>query len=76
MTKSEHHHDILQRSISDLEVSENFRLDFRNAGFETLHDALAFDADTLVKEKKLNYHTITELIELLRSKNLTHLFQE
>ncbi|MBZ0244309.1 MAG: hypothetical protein K8H85_00025 [Cyclobacteriaceae bacterium] len=76
MTKFEHHHDILQRSISDLEVSESFRLDFRKAGFDTLQKALAFDADTLVKEKNISYHTITELIELLRSKNLTHLFRE
>ncbi len=73
---SEQDHTILHLPIDDFSVSENFRLEFLRAGFITLEDALAFDADTLVNEKKLSYHTITELIELLNSKGLTQLLKE
>lgn len=75
MTK-EKSNTILHQPIDDLDVSENFRLEFLRAGFITLEDALAFDADTLVNEKKLSYHTITELIELLNSKGLSKLLRE
>lgn len=67
---------ILHQPIDDLAVSENFRLDFLRAGFKTLAEALEFDADWLIKEKKFTYHTITELIELLNSKGLGELFKD
>jgi hypothetical protein len=67
---------ILHQPIDTFDVSESFRLEFLRAGFLTLKDALAFDADTLVNEKKFSYHTITELIELLNSKGLSRLLQE
>lgn len=67
---------ILNQPIDDFDVSENFRQEFLRAGFITLNDALAFDADTLVNEKNLSYHTITELIELLNSKGLPRLLRE
>lgn len=67
---------ILNQPIDDFDVSENFRQEFLRAGFITLNDALAFDADTLVNEKNLSYHTNTELIELLNSKGLPRLLRE
>lgn len=67
---------ILHRPIDDFEVSENFQLDFLRAGFSTLAEALEFDGDLLVKEKKFSYHTITELIGLLNSKGLGQLFKD
>lgn len=63
-------HEILNQSIEDFDVTENFRLDFLRAGFNTLADALAFDADYLVKEKRFTIRTITELITLLDSQGL------
>lgn len=69
-------HTILHQPIDSLDVSENFRQEFLRAGFLTIKDVLAFDADTLVTEKKFSYHTITELIELLNSKGLSRLLQE
>ena len=67
---------ILHQPIDDLAVSENFRLDFLRADFTTLAEALEYDADQLIKEKKFTYHTITELIELLNSKGLGELFKD
>ncbi len=67
---------ILHQPIDDFEVSENFQLDFLQAGFRTLADALQFDGDQLINEKKFSYHTITELIGLLNSKGLGDLFED
>ena len=69
-------HEILNQSIEDFEVSENFRLDFLKAGFNTLADALVFDADQLVNEKKFSLHTITELITLLDKKGLGRMLRD
>jgi len=69
-------HPLLKKNINDLSVSENFRNDFFNAGFETLSDALAFDGDELINEKHFTYHTITELITLLNEAGLTRLFKD
>jgi hypothetical protein len=64
---------LLYKPIEDLNVSETFRIDFLKAGFETLKEALEFDADVLVKEKKFSLHTITELITLLNNEGLGRL---
>ena len=69
-------HPMLHQPIDDFEVSENFQLDFLRAGFTTLGEALEFDGDLLVKEKKFSYHTITELIGLLNTKGLGRLFKD
>ncbi len=67
---SEKEHILLYKPIEDLNVSETFRIDFLKAGFETLGEALEFEADVLVKEKKFSLHTITELITLLNTEGL------
>jgi hypothetical protein len=64
---------LLYKPIEDLNVSETFRIDFLKAGFETLGEALEFEADVLVKEKKFSLHTITELITLLNNEGLGRL---
>lgn len=64
---------LLYKPIEDLNVSEAFRMDFLKAGFETLGEALEFEADVLVKEKKFSLHTITELITLLNNEGLGRL---
>jgi hypothetical protein len=64
---------LLYKPIEDLNVSETFRMDFLKAGFETLGEALEFEADVLVKEKKFSLHTITELITLLNNEGLGRL---
>lgn len=69
-------HPVLQQTINDIDVSETFRAEFLRAGFITISDALAFDADTLVAQKKLSYHTITELIQFLNSYGLGRLFKD
>jgi len=67
---------MLHKPIEDLNVSEAFRMDFLKAGFETLSDALKFDADTLVKEKGVSYHTITELTNLLSKEGLERMLKD
>jgi DNA-directed RNA polymerase alpha subunit len=69
-------HPVLRQTINDIDVSENFRDEFLRAGFLTLGDALEFDADTLVTQKKLSYHTITELIQFLNSYGLGRMFKD
>ena len=69
-------HPILLKQIEDLPVSEGFRLDFLRAGFETLKEALEFEADTLISEKKFTYHTIIELINLLDAEGLGGLLND
>ncbi len=69
-------HPILHQPIDDFKVSENFQLDFLRAGFSTLAEALAHEADWLIKEKKFTYHTITELISLLNSYGLGEYFKD
>lgn len=64
---------LLYKPIEDLNVSETFRIDFLKAGFETLSEALEFEADVLVNEKKFSLHTITELITLLNTEGLGRL---
>jgi len=64
---------LLYKPIEDLNVSETFRIDFLKAGFETLKEALEFDADILIKEKGFSLHTITELITLLNTEGLGRL---
>ncbi len=69
-------HPVLQQTINDIDVSENFRVEFLEAGFITLGDALAFDADTLVTQKKISYHTVMELIQLLNNHGLGRLLRD
>jgi hypothetical protein len=69
-------HPILQLTIDDIDVSETFRNEFMQAGFITLSEALVFDADTLVSQKKLSYHTITELIQFLNYHGLGRLLKD
>ncbi len=64
---------LLYKPIEDLNVSETFRIDFLKAGFETLKEALEFDADILIIEKGFSLHTITELITLLNTEGLGRL---
>ena len=64
---------LLYKPIEDLNVSETFRIDFLKAGFETLGEALEFEADVLVNEKNFSLHTITELITLLNNEGLGRL---
>lgn len=73
---TEFNHPILHQPIDDFKVSENFQLDFLRAGFRTLAEALAYEADWLIKEKKFTYHTITELISLLNSYGLGEYFKD
>ena len=64
---------LLYKPIEDLNVSETFRIDFLKAGFETLKEALEFDADILITEKGFSLHTVTELITLLNTEGLGRL---
>lgn len=73
---SQLNHSLLQKPIEDLNVSELFRMDFLKAGFETLQEALEYEADALVKEKGFSYHTITELINLLKAEGLERLLKD
>lgn len=69
-------HEVLNQSIEDFNVTDHFRLDFLNAGFKTLADALEFDADELRKDKNFSLHTITELITLLDAQGLGRLLRD
>jgi hypothetical protein len=69
-------HPILTKSIADLGVTESLRGDFASAGFRVLQDALQFDGDTLVNRYGFSYHTITEMIALLRRHGLETLFMD
>ncbi|HPH46083.1 MAG TPA: hypothetical protein PLJ60_11725 [Chryseolinea sp.] len=69
-------HEILSHSIEEFDVSENFLQDFHKAGFSTLAEALVFDADELVQDKKFSLHTITELITLLNNQGLGRLLRD
>lgn len=71
-----HQHPVLQQTINDIDVSESFRVEFLQAGFITLGDALVFDADTLVTQKKISHHTIMELIQLLNRHGLGRLLRD
>lgn len=73
---AQHDHPVLHQPIGDFSVSENFSLDFLRAGFNTLGEALEFDADELVTKKNFSYHTITELIELLNLNGLERALKE
>lgn len=67
---------ILTKPVGDLPVSESLKGDFAAAGLQTIQDALQFDGDALVKQFGFSYHTITELIALLKQQGLESLFKD
>jgi hypothetical protein len=69
-------HPMLFKPIDQLSASAEFKMALTEAGFENLHQALEFDADTLRQKKGFNYHHITELIQILSSLGLKKLLKE
>ena len=69
-------YEILTTPVATLPVSEPFKEIFFTAGFKSLNDALQFEGDILINDFGFTYHTITELITLLKQHGLEELFKD
>lgn len=66
---------IIQLSIKELPLSEEFKNMAEINGFENMEEILSFPAASLLQRQGVNYHLYKELADYLKENNLLHLFK-
>ncbi|WP_184550928.1 hypothetical protein [Mucilaginibacter sp. FT3.2] len=67
--------DILEKKISKMKFSKEFKVSSIGLGYDTLQQIIATDPTILQKKKGFNYVWFGELVEFLVEKKLLHLLQ-
>lgn len=66
---------IIQQSIKELPLSEEFKKMAEVNGFENMEEILSFPAASLLQKEGVNYHLYKELADYLKENELLHLFK-
>ncbi len=66
---------LLQQSIKELPLSEDFRNMADINGFENMEKILSFPAFLFLQREGVNYHLYKELADYLKNNNLLHLLK-
>lgn len=66
---------LLQQSIKELPLSEDFKNMADINGFENMEDILSFPASLFLQREGVNYHLYKELADYLKNNNLLHLLK-
>lgn len=66
---------IIQQSIKELPLSEEFKKMAEINGFENMEEILSFPAASFLHRQGVNYHLYKELADYLKENELLHLFK-
>lgn len=66
---------LLQQSIKELPLSEDFKTMADLNGFENMQKILSFPVSLFLQWEGVNYHLYKELADYLKNNNLLHLLK-
>jgi DNA-directed RNA polymerase alpha subunit len=67
---------ILQKKISDLPFTTDFKSVSQKLGFNTIADIVAIHVSALVELDGITYHMLQEFTQYMQENNLSHLIKQ
>jgi len=68
--------EILNQKISNLPFTEDFKSFSKKLGVNTIGDLVALPVGTLIKSEGFTYHSLQEIVQFLKEKDLDNLLKE